>query len=533
MIRHDSSFLHIGKNRQLFFDNKIIEKVQDITRTFHSPAAEKQPLLQADKPWEKITYFAAGNYHVIRGTDGLWRCWYGIWDYDPELFAKTQDWYDLDVSFLRLCYAESKDGVNWTKPLFDMNKVDGEKTNIILGDEIIGSFYITQPLEDVNEKDPSKRFKAIGVRCSREVYRIEALYSEDGIHWKFYDTPPCFGTWGPYLNDEIILNYDRYGKLYTANVRSPYQASVPMTPSSPVIDRNFVGASEPGAWWKGNKRRVFQTESSDLLNWTQPYPILEPDELDNLDESFYAMCQTRIGDTYVGFVNVFKECDNTMGVRLIYSYDGKNWEWADNRRLWLEKGKMSGNEWDSVMVYLGVPPIIVGDELWVYYGGAKNHHDWYITGKYEGIDHPEARDMSKVGYYLGLAKMRLDGFVSLDTSPHRDGLIVTRTFFPEGNRIVINAKVEGDGYIDIEVTDIAGIAVPGYSRAECDTFRGDSVGHVMTWNGKPDAQFSGYYKLNIYMRKASLYSFQSTDDPSARSSVDSDLSRKLSVRKWE
>jgi hypothetical protein len=371
------------------------------------------------------------------------------------------------------------------------------------------------------------------VRCSRELYRIEALYSSDGIHWHFYDDPPCFGTWGPYLNDEIILNYDPYGRIYTANVRSPYQASMPMNPCTPFIEKNFVSASEPGAWWKGNKRRVFQTESSDLLNWSQPYPILEPDELDNLDESFYAMCQQRIGDTYIGYVNVFKECDNTMGVKIIYSYDGKNWEWADNRQLWLEKGKMSGNEWDSLMVYLGVPPIEVGDEHWVFYGGAKNHHDWYITGKYEGIDHPEANDMSKVGYHLGLAKMRLDGFVSLDTSPYRDGLVVTRPFFPEGNRIIINGKTEGDGYIDVEVTDIAGKVIPGYSRNEFDTFRGDSVRHILSWNGKQKAEFAGYHRLNIYMRKASLYSFQSTDDPSARSSVDSDLSRKLSVRKWE
>jgi hypothetical protein len=31
----DSSFLHIGKNRRLFFDNMIIERVQDITRTHY------------------------------------------------------------------------------------------------------------------------------------------------------------------------------------------------------------------------------------------------------------------------------------------------------------------------------------------------------------------------------------------------------------------------------------------------------------------------------------------------------------------
>ncbi len=532
MNRLDSSYLHIGKNRQLFFDNQIVERVQDLVRTYHSPKAEPEPLIQADKPWEDVTYFALGTYHVARSHDGQWHCWYGIWDYDPKLFAEKRNWNALDVSFLRLCYARSDDGVNWEKPRLGLHKVDGQDTNIIVGDKEFGSFYIVTPLEDLFEEDPAKRFKTLGVRCSDDVYQIVAAYSADGIHWHFYDTLPCFGTWGPYLNDEITLSYDPLGRLYTATVRSPYQAAAPLTPNSPVTD-SFVGPSEPGAWWHGNKRRIFQTESSDLLHWTQPYPIFEPDELDNLDESFYGMCQTKIGDTHIGFVNLFRECANTMSVRVAFSHDGKNWEWANNRQDWLNSSKMSGKEWDSVMVYLGSPPIEVGDEHWVYYGGAKNHHDWWLTGYLEGIDHPEAQDKSNVGYHLGLAKMRLDGFVSLDTSPHREGVLVTRPVFGEGNRLVINAEVGAGGYIDVEVADAAGNVLEGYSRKDCDTFTGDDVRHVVTWNGNPKAEFPGYHKFHFYMRKASLYSIQSTDDPEAKSSVDPDLSRKLSVRKWE
>ncbi|MFH0962457.1 MAG: hypothetical protein V2A58_00435 [Planctomycetota bacterium] len=533
MVRLDSSLLHIGKNRQLFFDNKIIERAQDVTRVFHTPKAEAEPLIQSDRPWEHITYFALGTYHVLRDRDGRWHCWYGVWKYDPERFAKTRDWYDLEVSFLRLAYARSSDGVHWEKPALGIHKVDGRDTNIILGDEKLGSFYIVTPIDDPLESDPAKRFKCVGVRCSKEIYRIEAAYSADGIHWTFYDRPPCFGTWGPYLNDEITLHVDPVSRLYVATVRSPYQGRGALDMRNPTAELNFVGPSEPGAWWKYNKRRVFQTESPDLLHWSQPYPIFQPDEIDNLDESYYGMCQTRVGDTLIAFVNLFRECENTMHVRLAYSYDGKNWEWADQRRTWLTSAKMSGRDWDSIMIYLGSPPIGVGDEDWVYYAGAKNHHDWFMTGCLEGIDHPEARDMSKVGYHLGLAKMRRDGYVSLTTSPHREGIMVTRPCFMEGNRIVLNAKTAADGFVGVEVRDENAQAVTGYSREEFDTFRGDSVRHVCTWKGRAQAEFRGYYKLIFTMRKAELYSFQSTDDPSDPSSVDGDLSRKLSVRKWE
>ncbi len=323
--------------------------------------------------------------------------------------------------------------------------------------------------------------------------------------------------------------------LYVANVRSPYMGHTELDRRNPDFELNFVGPSEPGgAWWKERKRRIWQTESPDLLHWSDPYPIFQPNEIDNLDESFCAMCQTRVGDTLVGFVNLFRECENTMHVRLAYSYDGKNWEWADQRNLWMTPSIMSGKEWDSVMTYILSPPIPVGDEDWFYYGGAKHHHDWYMTGYLEKLDHPEADGtLDRVGYHLGLAKLRRDGYVSLATSPLREGLMVTRPCFMEGNRIVINARVEPGGQIDVEVRDKDVCVVEGFSRKDFDTFTGDSINHVCTWQGRPDAEFHGYHKLVFYMRKAELYSFQSTDDPENPSSIDPDLSRKLSIRKWE
>jgi len=510
MIRKDSSLLHIGKNKQLFFDNKVIEMVQDIKRTYHTPKAEPEPLMKADRPWEGVTYFAICTYSILKDSSNKWHCWYGIWDFDPVLLAETRDWNDEKVSLIRLCYAKSEDGIHWEKPELGIYKHKGMNTNIIIGDESFGTFYIVTPIEDINDPDPGKHFKTLGVRCKRGHYGICAAYSPDGISWEFYDQKPSFGTWGSNLDDMMVLTYDPFGKIYVANIRSPYQYAAPLTANSSSND-SFFSPSEPGAWWRGNKRRIFQSESSDFISWTHPYPIFEPDEYDNLDESYYGMCQTQIGDTHIAFVNLLKECDNKMSVRLAYSYDRKNWEWANNRQPWLESSKMSGREWDSIMIYLGVPPIRVGDEYWFYYGGAKNHHDWWLSGYLERIDHPEAKDISNVGYHLGLAKMRVDGFVSLDTSPYREAIVITRPIFPEGNRLVVNARVENGGFIDAEITDKYGIVIPGFSRSDCDRFTGDSIEHMFTWKGKPDVNFGGYCKINFYMRKASLYSFEAVE----------------------
>ncbi len=170
----DASNLHIGKNRQLFFDNQMIERVQDMCRRVHVPKAEPEPLIKADRPWEKVTYFAVNTYQILRDSEGVWHCWYGIWDYNPKRFAETRDWYPLEVSCLRLCYACSRDGIHWEKPLLGINQEDGTDTNIILGDRKFGTAYVITPIEDIFEEDPAKRFKTLLVRCSRDYYRMEA-----------------------------------------------------------------------------------------------------------------------------------------------------------------------------------------------------------------------------------------------------------------------------------------------------------------------------------------------------------------------
>ncbi len=102
----------------------------------------------------------------------------------------------------------------------------------------------------------------------------------------------------------------------------------------------------------------------------------------------------------------------------------KPWEHLDSRRPWLSP--RGPGHWDACMNTIPSPPIRVGDELYVFHGGARNHHDCWITGEREGLDVPEATDINEVAYGLGLAKLRADGFCSLEAGPARDGIVVTR-----------------------------------------------------------------------------------------------------------
>jgi len=111
--------------------------------------------------------------------------------------------------------------------------------------------------------------------------------------------------------------------------------------------------------------------------------------------------------------------DNTIDVRLVYSRDGWEWHYMNQRQPWLTT---SADSWDKHMVNVSNPPISVEDELYVYYGGANCHHDWWMMGIYEDLKVPEARDLDLAQYGIGLARMRLDGFVSVGAKAVREGL---------------------------------------------------------------------------------------------------------------
>ena len=65
------------------------------------------------------------------------------------------------------------------------------------------------------------------------------------------------------------------------------------------------------------------------------------------------------------------------------------------------------------------------------------------------------------------------------------------------------------GYIDVEVTDADDEILPGFDRASCRRFTGDSLQHIMRWQGGMSEGIipGGRLRLRIYMKNASLYSF--------------------------
>jgi hypothetical protein len=266
----------------------------------------------------------------------------------------------------------------------------------------------------------------------------------------------------------------------------------------------------------GEKRRIYITESDDMIHWPEPVLCLAPTYYeDNFDDSYYGMTRISIGGLWVGFLNVFHQVDNAIDVRLVHSRDhGRSWNQIPGNvnKPFLPRGPPGS--WDQYMVNIPSQPIQVGDELWVYYGGAKIHHDFWSSLWLPGLDHPEAaEDMAKVAPWgLGFAKLRLDGFVSLDAGV-REGILAAKPFFSDGKYLIVNAECESNGYIEAEICN-AKTDDPwdGYAREDCDTFEGDSVNHTFSWKGRTVVNIIlDWTRLRFYMKNAKIYSFRVAD----------------------
>ena len=534
----DSTVLFIGDQPQYFFDDAVVEVVDHLTRTIHHPVPEQRsPLIRRDRPWEHVTYFSCNSWNLRRDPDsGRFHCFYTDFKLDRErLWSRGGGSHGWENARLRQLYACSEDGIDWVKPPMGIQREDGRDTNIVFGTEDYGSVYDIFIVDDPLEGDPRRRFKTLYTRIvpvaeNESRFTVHAAHSADGIHLTPYAEGPVFGRLGRERGDVTIMAFDPDSRTHLAATRHPYYRSVPGRGSlrPPQRGRPGVGG-EPGfdaalgSATRQGRRRIFLIESRDFLHWSEPRPILAPDPaLDNIDDAFYGMTPLRLGGQWVGFLNVFHMVSNTMDVQLVHSRDGRVWHRVAPGRPWLQRG--APGSWNEFMVTVPSPPVAMGEELWVYHGGSKNHHDWWFAGGNEARDHPEAWrgvpevwDWDAVGYGLGLARLRRDGFVSLGANPVREGVLVTQPLLSWGDALVVNAACRGHGSLRAEILDEAGAVIPGFAAEDCEPFHGDAVEHVLRWNGRADlrgaagagaAEVPRFRRVRFLLRDAELYSFR-------------------------
>ena len=443
--------------RRLFLDPLVIEQQAALERVFHACRKySANPVLIADTPWE-------------RGGSGPYL--YGTILRDE---GKLRMWYHFVQGGYRNAYAESADGIHWTKPDLGIVDFQGSKANNIFArNECHNPSVILRPLP---AGDPQR----YALFCwGADVSKVRAAFSPDGLHWKFVPETAKRGLFES--SDVVNFFYDPYQQCYTAT-------------------------------WKGATRRgrsVGIATSQDALHWTKPAqsPIFTADDLDPPDTQIYGMPVFPYEGLYIGLPWIYhadvhyppemlmtraeaeKQSPCTVDVQMAWSWDLINWTRPPARPSFIPRGPKGS--FDSDMIYTARAPIIDGDKLIFYYGGFDQPHN-----------------AKRANGAIGMATLRLDGFVSMHAGPE-GGWLVTRREKIAAPEIKINAVTSAGGEIRAEILDLNGNVIPGFSQTDSIPFQGDAVRHTLRWKTpefQPD-QKNTVKKIRFVLKNADLYSY--------------------------
>ena len=224
----------IGSRLEPFVDNHLIERLSGAAALKVQRPEPKEVVLTADKPWEGNT----SAYYTVIQDDDKFRVYYRGSHFDPPTKKETH----REVT----CYAESNDGIHFTKPELGLFEFDGSKANNIVWDG--PGTHCFAPFKDTNPKCASDaRYKAVTAVKGG----LLPLKSADGIHWQKMSDKPVItkgafdsqnlAFWDPHLG-----KYREYHRAFRV-VRDIMTGTSDdfLTWTDPVwLDYPIVGATE-------------------------------------------------------------------------------------------------------------------------------------------------------------------------------------------------------------------------------------------------------------------------------------------------
>jgi hypothetical protein len=457
-----AEIIDLGSRLELFVDHFMIEKMDRVQLRLHEPKDEGI-VLRFDKPWEGAF---CGYVTVIKEGD-LYRAYY------RGLPNAGKDGSTVETT----CYAESVDGIRWTKPNVGAYRVSGtHDNNVILADQAPYSHNFSPFLDTRPRIPPTEKFKALaGTRKSG----LAGFVSADGIHWQKIQEEPVF-TKGIFDSQNVAF-WSQHEDCYVCYFRT-------------WTREGYSGY-----------RTVSRTTSKDFINWTEP---VEMDFGDSPLEHLYTN-QThpyyRAPHIYIATAARFmpqrqvltEEQALQLGVNPKYFND------CSDAVLITSRG---GNQYDRTFMDGFIRPGI----------GLRN---WVSRSNYPALNVVETgpaemsvyvnQDYAQPTAHLHRYSLRMDGFVSLNAS-YEGGEVLTRPLRFTGNTLWLNFSTSAAGFIKVEILDPDGNKIAGFELENAKEMIGNEIEKAVVWQGNPDlAKLMGKpVRLRFVIKDADLYSLR-------------------------
>ncbi|HOM58634.1 MAG TPA: hypothetical protein PK770_02105 [Kiritimatiellia bacterium] len=464
----------VDAGRQLFVDDFLIASTT-MVRTWHKAQKDpKNPVLRPETPLERgalgpiktpmAAPFSGGVW--FDATDRLYKCWY------------CAGWFDGTA------YAYSKDGYNWERPVL---KVDGKTNRIVKPETRDGKNCHRDSAAVILDPDATdgNRFKAF---IWSRPQGGEIFTSANGTDWEW--RAAC--AWS---GDRSTLFYNPFRKVWCYSLRDFWSARSRQLAES----KDFVAGvayTNRVCWQRADccDRRDMRWVYCEEGNYEKEPP--EP-SLYNLDCVAYESLM-------LGVYAIMSGADNSEFQRrgspkltelhLGFSRDGYHFSRPEDRSPFIPASRTYG-AWDRAYLHSNAAICLVkGDELLFYYT--------CFAGQIgEWKDHPVG------GLYtlaqMGIARLRRDGFASMDAG-RCGGELVTRPIrFTRGDRLFVNANAAG-GELKVEILDEDGQALAASKPFTANAVKSEILGGLSSYAGKT-------IRLRFTARDTQLYAFWFSD----------------------
>jgi len=484
-LKNKPEVIPIDIGRQLFVDDFLIESTT-LKRLWHQPVKHAgNPVLTPERPWEQ-----GGGVNPMAApfSDG---CFY---DATTKRFML---WYSAGW-YGNTALAVSDDGSTWRRPEFDVfpgsNLVTMRDKPLWRRDNV--SVWLDHDTTNANQRFKMTcyaRTGEVGAKLDHHKPGLLFLSSPDGSHWNLHGSALRSG-------DNTTMFYNPFRKVWV------------------VSHRIFVGNERARAYWESPNlfagvgdgfEKQKPTFWSRADNADKPHPQIGiPPQIYKIDAAPYESIMLGLFEILYGPSNeacAAQGIPKNTEIQLGYSRDGFHWD-RPNRRSFIAGTRDPGNWERGYISSCGGGCVIVGDELWFYYGAFRgdemNHSTDFLCiwgGLYANAS-------------TGIAKLRRDGFASMHAEVET-GVLTTSIVRFTGRHLFVNVNVPR-GELRAEVLDADGRVIAPFAKENCKPISADKAKQAIQWQGVADLStlHGKGVRFRFHLRQGDLYAFWVSPD---------------------
>lgn len=463
----ESEPIELGNRRELFVDRHLIESLDNVRLVLHPPV-DRGPVLQFNQPaWEEKHCTYATVLHSERGYQLYYRAGLGS---------------DSDLGFQATAYAESADGIHWTKPSLGLCELAGNRDNnlVLTNERKDFAVHNFSPFIDSRPGVPeAERYKALG-GIKGGLY---AYVSADGIHWKPLRAEPVF-TEGVFDSQNVSFwsqaeqCYLCYFRTWTGGDFAGYRTR------SRARSNDFIHWTSDGEMDIGDSPREHL-----YINQTAPY-FRAP--------HLYLSTAARL---VIGREILTEEQATALSLDPKYREETRR-EASDVVLLSSRGGRKMERTFLGSLVRPGI-----GYQNWI---SRSNFPALNLvpTGP-EEMSLYVVRNYAQADVHLRRYTFRLDGLASAQADA-TGGQLLTRPLKFSGAQLRLNYATSAAGSVRVELCDLNGQPLSGFSAGDCREIVGNELERVVTWKeGGKLVELAGKpVRLRFLLNDADLFSFR-------------------------